>query len=265
MEKKTWIIISIILTIISLLYIFLSYFGMVRCLTLQMQSPESFAKDYHELEMASDKYRIVISLAVNKVDVKNMKSVLTSLLDQTVKVSEISINVPPDAEKLVPKYMYDYANVYILGKDYGPSNVIIPTIIREKDKDCIVIMLDNDVIYGQNYIADMVDNYLKRMESYPDGLVIYDNIDKDGVMESPMIMKTGVFHSNIVNIVEQGDDNMYQDSDVWISAHILESVKKVKFNYMENFRIYTSARRMIVDRKNKKKKAIEQMKKLKLK
>jgi hypothetical protein len=232
MSKKTFLVTSFILTLISTGYIFLSYFGIVRYFTLQIQPIETYSKEYQNLEKASKKDKIVISLGSNRSQIDNMKSMLSSLFDQTVKVDEIAVNVPPDCVDLIPRYMNKYTSVYKLGADYGQNNNIIPTLKREKDKNTIVIILENNIIYGKDFISELVDKFLE-IEKKEKNLIMFVN-DQNGLVVNPMISRTSNFNSEIVNL----DKNSRIDSNLWINSNLNENIKKEKFFYKENFKSF---------------------------
>ena len=89
MEKKTIIIISVVSIIISLIYILLNYFGLLRYMGMYLYSPSTFGEAYKKLDEGDKNNRIVISLTTTPENLKNITPVINSLLDQTVKVNLI--------------------------------------------------------------------------------------------------------------------------------------------------------------------------------
>ncbi len=156
MKKKTMIIYTIIGTILSLIMILLSYFGMIRYLSLHVSGSDKLVENYSKLPKAAEK-RVVISLAVNPSNFQKIKPVLNSILDQTVKVDQIGVVVPLNSENDVPEYIKKIANIFPAGKDYGEGTALIPILLKEKECDTIIIALASDVIYGKDFIEKMVD------------------------------------------------------------------------------------------------------------
>ena len=82
----------------SLIFSLLLYFGIIRYLNLYIYNPKSYLKKYFELEKAYNK-KVVINLSITNPD--KLKPVINSLLDQTVRVDEISINT----DKKLPDFI----------------------------------------------------------------------------------------------------------------------------------------------------------------
>src|SRR3989344_4209045 len=100
MTKKTIIILSVVSTILSLVYIFLVYFGIIRYFSIQIYPLESYSKNYKNLDKASkdEKNRVIVSLSTSPNKIKKLKPVINSILDQTVRVDEIAISIPYDKQ-----------------------------------------------------------------------------------------------------------------------------------------------------------------------
>jgi hypothetical protein len=256
---KTWIIISLTLVLISFVFMICAYFGIIRYFKLQMTSSESYAKIYNKLEKASKNKRVVISLSITPEDVHKMEPIISSILDQTVKVNEIALNVPPDTT-YIPKYLQKYTRVYKLEKDYGPSNNLIPTLVREKEKNTLIIALDNDVLYGKDYIGELVDRYenLNSKYNFPENIILFNNQDSDGVINGPFVVNAGAFEPSIIDMFNESD-TLFYDPELWMTAHLNKNTVKEKFTYIENFRGYTSVRRNVIERKNKRYEALKEM------
>jgi hypothetical protein len=89
---------------------------------------------------------------------------LNSILDQTVKIDQISMNIPEESKNkkyTVPTEYKNVCNVYKAGKDYGPGTKYIPTLLREENKDTIIILLDEKYVFGKDYIEIMIEEYKK--------------------------------------------------------------------------------------------------------
>jgi hypothetical protein len=120
-----------------------------------MFSTESYAKNYIKLDKASDK-KVVISLTTTPEGTKKLKPVINSLLDQTVRVDEIAISVPYGKDYDIPKDIQNVVQVYRYSLDYGNSGKLIPVILREGEKDTKIIIVDDDMIYGKDFVETMV-------------------------------------------------------------------------------------------------------------
>ena len=155
MQRRTVIILSLVSAFISLIYMLLSYFGFTRYFALHMFPIESYTKNYAKLDKASDK-KVVISLTTTPKGIKKLKPVINSLLDQTVKVDEIAISVPYGKQYDIPKDIQNVAQVYRYSLDYGNNGKLIPIVLREGEKDTKIIIVDDDMIYGKDFIETMI-------------------------------------------------------------------------------------------------------------
>ncbi len=209
MKQSTWIIISLVISLFSLIYIFTTYYGINRYLTLYVYSPDSYFKEYSKLTHGDEKNRIVISMA-SEYDRIN-KVVINSLLDQTVRVDRILINIPED-EQEIPKFLKNqyFIKVNFLGKDYGKANKYLPTLMVEKDGNSKVIILDrDDVVYGKDFIQELVETSNKHKNS----------IIKEG---ENMVLKSKYFKPSFY---EKINDHMLTD---YIAKHKIP-VEEMKY------------------------------------
>ena len=208
------IIWTLVGTLLSLAMILLSYFGIVRYLTLHVSGTDGLVEGYSQLPEATDG-RVVVSFAVQPKDFGRLKPVLNSLLDQTVKVDQIGIVVPLGDETKVPDYIKKIANVFPAGKDYGEGTALIPILLKEKECDTIIIALENDVVYGKDFIEVMVD----KAEEHP-GTVLTDT------KRRAILVKPEYFGCEVLN------SNKKEYDKEWF----MKQAKKAKVvDYTENF------------------------------
>jgi hypothetical protein len=159
MDKRTKIILFIISIVVSIGTILISYYGIGRYLKLHRGGDTCTGyKKYSSLDKASTN-RVVISFGPNQDQLRKMGPTIRSLIDQTVRVESVSINVP---------YSYDYpqefekiATIFRTGRDYGKSSNIIPTILRENDKNTIIIFLEPNIVYGIDFIENIITETVK--------------------------------------------------------------------------------------------------------
>lgn len=198
MKKLTIIIFTIISTIISLLFIFLSYFGLTRYVSCYFKNTYKLIEKYSKLPKASEQ-RVIISFTSTPDKVKKLKPFINSILDQTVKVDLIAFVTTPESnnEKYdIPKYIKDIAILIPSGRKYGKGTKIISMLLREKECDTIIIALDENRIYGQDFIYTIVEQSNK----HPKSILI----DKQG---SVMLLKTDHFDCDIINRENEKSDN----------------------------------------------------------
>ena len=211
-------VLFITLTVISLIIAFLSFFGIFRYFNLHFKSSENFINNYKKLDNPKSNSKIIISIGTTGKKLKNIRPMLNSILDQTVKVNQIFINIPECSYKYdIPN---DYKNIFTIlpcGKNYGNATKFIPTLLREDSADTKIIFLENNYIYGKDFIETLIN------ES--------DNFD-------------GVITSNKVIILKPNDidakyllklDNKTDYNDKWIENTFKN---KKKISYFENYKTF---------------------------
>jgi cellulose synthase/poly-beta-1,6-N-acetylglucosamine synthase-like glycosyltransferase len=220
MRKRTLIIITIISTIISLIMIFFSYFGITRYFLCYNKSTDKLIENYTKLPKASNDNKVVISFTCNRDKLDKLKPFINSILDQTVKVDLIAIITPlgnKEEDYTIPKYIKNILAVFPSGKDYGKGTKLIPMILREKEKNTIIIALDENKIYGQDFIYTMVEESKK----YPDSVLV----DKKG---SAILVRSEHFEYDVINREKNNLDNEW----------FLKKAKNSKIvDYNENYGI----------------------------
>jgi hypothetical protein len=89
---------------------------------------------------------------------------LSSLLDQTVKVNEIALNVPYKSRKGleydIPNWMKDLKSITVhrVDVDEGPSTKLVPTVRRE-NSDTRIIVFDDDNIYHSRTVELLIEKF----------------------------------------------------------------------------------------------------------
>ena len=216
MNKKTVIIITILSTILSIIFILSSYYGIDRYLSLHMKSCENFINKYSYLPKASTN-RVVISFSTTPEKINKIKPMINSILDQTVKVDAIYMVLLADKNYNTPKYITNVATVVLAGKDYGGGTKIIPILLKEKECDTIIIALNDNVVYGQDFIFTIIEESNKNP-----GTVL---LDKKGDV---MLVKPEYFGCDVINRDKESFDNDW---------FINQSKHNKVIDYNENYKI----------------------------
>jgi len=207
------IILSLIL--ISMIY----YYNLLRYTTLHFCDSEPYIKSYKTLNKCVDN-RVIISLTTTPDRIKNIKPVILSLLDQTVKVDQIALNIPykcNDKKYVIPSEYSNMINIFRTNKDYGPGTKFIPTVLRESECDTIFILVNDDYIYGKDFIETIL-NIFKR---HPSKALISDEF---------ILLKSEFVDTNIITSTKKYID------DEWIKNYIKVNKKNVYYN--KNFRSF---------------------------
>lgn len=216
MEKRTMIILILVSTILSLVFTILTYFGVIRYLHLHVSSTEGYIKSYSKLPKASEDTRVVLSFTTTPKGVKRIRPMINSVLNQTVKVDQIALVIPQGTDLDIPDYLGDVVNTFHAGKDYGSGNKLIPILLREKECGTIIIALQDDVVYGKDFVERIVSEGGKHPVS-----VLTDS------RRRALLVKPECYDAKVVDRTKK----KYDDS--WF----LTKAKKAKvISYHENYR-----------------------------
>lgn len=189
MKRRTVVIFSLVSALLSLVYVIMTYYGISRYLSVRMFSTESYSKNYSKLDKASDKNRVVVSLTTTPNS--NLKPTINSLLDQTVRVDEISLNIPY-GQKVSEEYK-NILQTYNHSVNYNDTAKLICTLMREGDEDTCIILVNDNMVYGKDLIEDMVTE----SEKNPDvAITAKDLTSKYGVLVKPKFFDTKVIEYN---------------------------------------------------------------------
>lgn len=220
--SKTILSISIILSIIYLLYVILDFTGIIRYLKMYQSSKETYIKEYEKLDRGK-KDKVVITVISSLKDYNRLNVVLKSLLDQTVKVDNIYLTslkykeLPNDIKKLT--------EMYVVEKDYGSyeCNAVIPILKKEMDNNTTIIVVGDDKIYGKNFIEEL----LNKSNDNPN-CVIQTGSGKIN-LKNGCLLKNDMFNSNFF------DKTPTVDFDNWLNDNIDKKI--VKNSYFWNYDI----------------------------
>jgi len=194
MSKKTIQIISLIFSIIGLLYMFLSYYGIIRYIKLHFTSTENYLENYTKLPKAS-KDRVAICFTADQTQLNKLKPFINSILDQTVKVDDIALTIPSKDYK-IPKNLNKILSTYEYNKDYDDAGNLICSILREPESNTKIIVVEPNMIYGH----DFIENIIEESEKHPEK-IIYANkskLPKWGILLKPK------FFNEKISIYEKG-------------------------------------------------------------
>ena len=117
----------------------------------------------------------------------------------------------------VPDDLNNMCNVFTCGRDYGPGTKFFPTILREQETNTIIIMLDDDYIYGY----DFIETLLNENEKEPESAIIMN----EAMLIKPEFIDTSVLYTN----------KKYIDNE-WIKKYIKSPKKYI--DYGSNLRSF---------------------------
>lgn len=217
MKKRTVIIITVISTILSLVMILLSYFGITRYITLKISSTESYMSNYNKIP--KNKKNTIIAISTTPDRIKKIKPVINSILDQTIGVNSIFLIIPQkdiDNNYKLPDNLKHSVALFPSGKNYGEGccNSIIPMLLHEKECDSIIISLLDNIVYGK----DFIETILTKLDENPKKTIV-DNKNRS------MLIKPENYDCSIID----RDNNKYTDD--WFLKN------SIVVNYTENYKI----------------------------
>jgi hypothetical protein len=147
--------------LISLLYAYGDYYGYFRYFILKynmFNSNKKLIENYSKLESA-DSCRVVVSILTYSNRLQSIDAVIRSLLDQTVKVSEICLLViRSENDDTAPSLLIEQCcQIYYASKatEFNEDFHKYRTVLREREADTKIILLNDNMIYGKDFIEEM--------------------------------------------------------------------------------------------------------------
>lgn len=217
MEKKTIIIISVVSAIFSLLYALLNYYGISRYIYLQAFSLEGYTTSYQTLEKIG-KNKIVLQLIATSSEFSKLDTVVKSLLDQTVRVDSICLNVAEDSKYELPDNLKNVVSIFT----HSAPNSLLPVILRERENTTQIITLGCNTIYGKDFIETLIET----CEKYPE-TIIYENTENYIDLRHGVVFSTKFFNQDFFDLTETDENNYVNNYFINFPKH--------KITYTENF------------------------------
>lgn len=179
---STFVNCQIFLSVVSVLWLVLAYYGYTRCASLKLFSCETYAKKYLELPRANMQNKIIISLSTSNGNFDLLKPTINSILDQTVHADQIIISTPPNADlKNIPEFLKKNKIIVLhaLSKNYGESACFLSPLLREKDGNAVLICINGQTIYG----PDFVETILEESKKHPDSAIFVAGYNGKALLE----------------------------------------------------------------------------------
>tara|TARA_Y100000389_G_C17345012_1_gene455385 strand:+ start:329 stop:1006 length:678 start_codon:yes stop_codon:yes gene_type:complete len=220
--KKQLLILSIVISVLQLIYLFLLHIEVVRYYKLKYNLID-FKKsiDNYKNLPKNNNYKTIISFTTYNSDLNKIKPMIHSILNQTQSVDKIILNIPYDKEYNIPNDFKKILYIYKNGKDFGKGNSFIPTLTREEEKNTKIIFVKDNTIYSEYFVEDIINT----SEKFPNNPIScnknYLN-DENGFLVCPSFYK-----SNVVNYKKKKIDNL------WMNKYLKK--KKIKQIYSRNY------------------------------
>jgi hypothetical protein len=191
MQKKTVLIISLILSIFSLLYFVTEYYGCHRYVKLHLNNTDFYLKNYTKLVKAA-KDRTIICFSATPEQMASMGPFLNSILDQTVRVDEIMLIIPYKNMSKVPEKFKKILSVHGHSKNYDNAANLICSVLTEPEASTKIIVVEPNMVYAQDFVENMVSNSDKNPNK-----IIYGGPAKDKETKYGILVKPGFFDDKI--------------------------------------------------------------------
>lgn len=166
-KSRTTKLLLIVLMIIVIIVVIVYLLQLVRYFRLRSRDylyelDQRYRKSSHHRHNYS--YRVVITLSTIPERLDLLGPTLASLLDQSVHVDEIGINIPWVSRKGKKYHIPDWlkslhhVRVHRVDVDEGPATKLLPTLRREKP-DTRIIVVDDDNIYHRDTIKVLLKTH----------------------------------------------------------------------------------------------------------
>lgn len=156
------ILISATIVLFLLIVLVIWNYNLQRYAMLHMDMSDDYViRNYMKKKRVDYNYKIVVSLTTTPYRIKRIKPMIKSILDQSVRIDQISLNIPADQNFVIPDNLDKMINIYTIGRSYGRGTKCIPTVLRETDANTLIILLDDYYIYGDDFLEKLLEEYLK--------------------------------------------------------------------------------------------------------
>lgn len=189
----------------------------MRYKNLKKASMQQYINNYGNIDKKC-KDKVILSFTTTPDRIKDITPMLLSLLDQTARVDQIAMNIPEkcnDSSYDIPYEYKDICNIYTVGKDYGIGTKYVPTLLREDNCGTKIILIDDNKIYGKDFIEKMIIE----SDKYPDK-VIYIGPEFKG--SSAILIKP-----EFIDCINHG-----KCDDIWLKDNL--KADKIMLDYKDN-------------------------------
>jgi hypothetical protein len=182
MARKSTLILGIILTVIYLVYLVFNHYECIRYYDLHNNKTEYYAKKLSDIPKASTS-KVVVAFTATEEQMKNLKPVINSILDQTTRVDEIVLVAPYSKTEALSDELKKVVSVRGHVKEYDDASTLIYTVLSEPEANTRIVLIEPYMVYGKYFIENMINN----SDRYPEK-IIYAKKNKDkayGVLVKP--------------------------------------------------------------------------------
>ena len=150
--NRTLIKISIIISVIYLVYLILDHNDCLRCLKLYFLSPLTFIDNYKCIDKTLN--RTVVNIFTTPEKLSTIYPTLNSILDQTQRIDMIYVSIAGDSE-IDSQDVEKLEKICVLIKTTEKN--IQPLILREGDSKTLIININEIKMYDKKFIENCVN------------------------------------------------------------------------------------------------------------
>jgi hypothetical protein len=169
MNKKLLQKISLIISVLGLIYLILSHYEIIRYVNLHFYDTNNYIERYKNLKN-NDK-KIIVSFTCKKEKLNSLKSFINSILDQSCKVNEIILAIQENDVKYIPAWLSDIVTVQKYTLEYGNNSSLICSLLKEREADSQIIIVNPNKVFSSNSIGELIDD----SKENPDKIILSDN------------------------------------------------------------------------------------------
>jgi hypothetical protein len=205
---------QIVFILFVVIVVLITYFNLFRYFKIHFDDENSYIYEYKNIPKFEMNNKVIVSFTTSPSNLRRLKPMIKSLLDQTVRIDQIVLNIPDGYD--IPGDYEKMINIYKCGMDYGEGTKCIPTILREGDYGTVIIMLNDEYVYG----SDFLETLLKKSKKYPSRAI---------ASEGALLVKPEFFDTDILAVNSKV-------SNEELMKYLKVSVQRV--NYNDNFKIF---------------------------
>jgi hypothetical protein len=203
MEKKNLLWLSLIISVISLVYIIADYYECIRYYRLHTKRPKYFLSTYWDRNRADSENSTVVAFSVYSEDeLEKVVPFMNSILDQSVYVNKILMVVPEKLVDRIPDTYREIVTVYgnsgtriaTSVEEYLDETTLISSVLTETEGETRIIITNPRMIYSYNFVEEMVEESRK----YPNNIITFSD------SAYGMLIKPNFFDKKIRDILKYG-------------------------------------------------------------
>lgn len=219
--KHTLIYLSIVISFLVVVYNYFNYLGYIRLIKLYNMEPVKLYNN-NVPKYNNHKIKIVITPDCESKDiVTRFCPIVNSMLLQNIQLHSIDIILPNECSYKVEDSIKDYVKIRYLHADYDKNmRGIIHSLLQEIDNETIFIHIDQNILYGHDFIHNIISNLNKNTNC------VYYHYDD--------IYKCVVYKPDFFNYSMDYTKMTASNFKLYLAKNI--SLKKIN-NYEHNFKI----------------------------